>query len=126
MKAFLSLMLISFNVMAMDWNEMDAGKTYSLTQGFSLKQNERSGSMLEIRKGQKLFLKEVMPLGSVPVLAYIFDYKNCPGTAMTTEMEIIPVTGTKPVVEIGAQLDENCELTIYLETKDMISKSFFE
>lgn len=126
MKAFLILMLISMNAFAIDWNEMESGKTYTLKQNLSLKQNERSGSLLEIMKGEKLTLKEVIALGSVPVLLYSFDYKNCPGPAITTDMEIIPVTGTNPVVEIGAELAENCELNIYLETKDMISVSTFE
>jgi len=71
-------------------------------------------------------LKEIMPLSMVNVMLYIFDYKNCPGPAMKTDMEIIPVNGTSPVVEIGAQLEENCELNIYIENKDLMSTSLFE
>jgi hypothetical protein len=44
---------------------------------------------------------------------------------MGTEMEIIPVKNTSPMVEVGAQL-ENCSLEIFIEKKDLMSASFFE
>jgi hypothetical protein len=125
MKVFILLTLISLNAFAANWDKLVEGKPYKTTQKFSLKQTERSHSMLDVPRGQKVVLKEIVPLSSAPVLLYIFEYKNCPGPAMNTIMEIIPVQRTSPVVEIGAQLTD-CELNIYLENKDIGSKSIFE
>lgn len=126
MRSFLILFLISFNALAVEWTDLSERTVYKINQDFQLTQLERSGSKLDISKGDQVYLKEIMPLSMVNVMLYIFDYKNCPGPAMKTDMEIIPVNGTSPVVEIGAQLEENCELNIYIENKDLMSTSLFE
>lgn len=126
MRLLLLCLVISFNALAVDWTELEDGKEYKITQNFQLSQLERSGSKLDISRGDKVHLKETVALSAINVMLYIFDYKNCPGQAMTTDMEIIPVQETSPVVEIGAQLEEKCELNIYIETKDLMSNSLFE
>lgn len=126
MRLLLLCLVISFNALAVDWTELEDGKEYKITQNFQLSQLERSGSKLDISRGDKVQLKETVALSAINVMLYIFDYKNCPGQAMTTDMEIIPVQETSPVVEIGAQLEEKCELNIYIETKDLMSNSLFE
>ena len=126
MRLLLILLVISFNALAVEWTELQDGMQYKITQDFQLTQFERSGSKLDISRGDKVELKESVVLSMINVMLYIFDYKNCPGQAMTTEMEIIPVLFTSPVVEIGAQLEEKCELRIYIENKDLMSKSLFE
>lgn len=125
MKSFIALALISFNAFAINWNDLTEGKSYRTAQKFSLKQTERSHSMFDVPRGQRVTLKEIVPLSSAPVALYVFDYKNCPGPALSTIMEIITVERTRPVVEIGAQLD-NCELNIYVETKDLGARALFE
>ena len=45
---------------------------------------------------------------------------------MKTEMEIIAVKNTAPVVEVGAQLEENCMLEIFIENRDLMTDSLFE
>lgn len=126
MRLLLLCLFISFNALAVDWTELEDGKEYKITQNFQLSQLERSGSKLDISRGDKVQLKETVALSAINVMLYIFDYKNCPGQTMTTDMEIIPVQETSPVVEIGAQLEEKCELNIYIETKDLMSNSLFE
>lgn len=126
MRLFLILLVLSFNALAVEWTELEDGTQYKITQDFQLSQLERSGSKLDISRGDKVVLKETVALSMINVMLYIFDYKNCPGEAMTTEMEIIPVLLTSPVVEIGAQLEEKCELHIYIENKDLMSTSLFE
>ncbi len=126
MRLFLLLLVLSFNALAVEWTELEDGTQYKITQNFQLSQFERSGSKLDISRGDKVELKESVALSMINVMLYIFDYKNCPGEAMTTEMEIIPVLLTSPVVEIGAQLEEKCELHIYIENKDLMSNSLFE
>lgn len=128
MRLFLILCLISVNVFAQEnWSDLKTGNNYKLTQNFQLPQVERSGSLIDFSKGEQLHLKEIVPLAMPGALLtlYIFDYLNCPGPQMVTDMEIIPVNGTSPLVEVGAFV-EKCELNVYLETKDYYTKSLFE
>ncbi len=125
MRLILVLLLVSFNALALDWFEMDQGATYTLKQSFQLPQMTPARTLQDFMSGEKFVLKEISPL-PIGVYLYIFDYKNCPGPKLTTDMEIIAVNGTNPMVEIGAQLELNCELWIFAEDKDVMSPSFFE
>lgn len=125
MRLFLGLMLVSFNIMAADWNDLEIKQKYRLTQSFQLPQLERSSSFVDFMEGEEVVLNEIIGLDMIKVVLFKFDYKNCPGSDMKTEMEIIPVKNTSPVVEVGAQL-ENCSLEIFIENKDLMSTSFFE
>ena len=127
MRLFFISLLFSFSAFAANWSELFPGKSYSLFQSFQLKQLERSGSLLDFTKGDLFALKEIIPLSMPGALLnlYIFDYPKCPGTDMETDMEIIAVKGSSPLVEVGAFVEE-CELRIYLETKDFNRKSLFE
>ncbi len=127
MRLFLALIFLTSSALGVTWNELEAGKAYKLEQSFQLPQKERSKSLLEVSKGQVLPLREVIPL-SIPgalLVLYIFDYPNCPGPELSTDMEIVPVSGSTPLVEVGAQLEE-CALSMYIELKDQRSKSLFE
>lgn len=126
MRTFLIGILISFHIFAASWSELEEGKQYQLNQSFQLPQlGERSGSMLDLSKGENFLLKEISALElGFPVTLYLFRYNNCPGPALKTDMELIAVSGTTPLVEVGVQL-ETCELSIYLETKDSFSQSLF-
>ncbi len=125
MRTFILLSVISFNAFALDWYDMESGEEYVLQQSFSLPQMERSGSLLKIQKGEKFELKEIIGIGMGMNLGlFNFHYKNCPGPAMETDIEIIPVEGTP--VRVGAMVAENCELWVYVELKDFWTKSLFE
>jgi hypothetical protein len=125
MRTFILLALISFPAFAMNWFDMELGNEYVLNQDLALTQRERSGSMLDIVKGEKFVLKEIMPI-TMGLMMFNLEYKNCPGPAMETEVEIIPVNGTSPVIEVGAMVAENCELWVYVEGKDFWTNSLFE
>jgi hypothetical protein len=125
MRLFLGLMLVSFNILAAEWNDLEIKQQYHLTQSFQLPQLERSGSLVDFMEGEEVVLTEIVGLDIIKVVLFKFDYKNCPGQDMKTDMEIIPVKNTSPVVEVGAQL-EKCSLEIFIENKDLMSTSFFE
>jgi hypothetical protein len=125
MRIFVGLMLISLNLFAAEWNDLEMDQKYTLTQSFQLPQIERSGSLVDFLQGEEVVLKEIIALDMIKVMLFKFDYKNCPGADMKTDMEIIPVKNTAPVVEVGAQL-EKCSLEIFIESKDLMSTSFFE
>ncbi len=123
MKTFLFLCFFSLSAFATTWDDLSEGKTYHLTQNFQLKQTERSGSLFDFTKGDKVTLKEITALDTINVMLYTLTLKTCPGPDLKTEIEIIPVESTR--VEFGAQL-ENCQLQVFLETKDIWSPSIFE
>jgi hypothetical protein len=118
-------LIFSFNALAVEWNDLEAGKSYKLTQSFQLPQTERSGSILDFTAGEEVKLIDVIQL-EINVVIYQLKYAKCPGPAMTTEMEIIPVHGTSPVVEVGAQLVKDCELQIFIENKDLLTQSLLK
>jgi hypothetical protein len=126
MRLLLGLSLLTLNLQAATWNDLEVSQQYKITQQISLKQMERSGSLLEILPNEPFVLKEVIGLDLINVVLYRLNYKNCPGPDLKTEMEIIPVKKTTPVVEVGAQIEENCMLEIFLETKDLRTESLFE
>lgn len=125
MRLFLGLMAMSFNIFATEWNDLEIQGKYKLTQSFQLPQNERSGSFVDFMAGEQVVLREVIGLDMIRVVLYKFDYKNCPGLEMKTDMEIIPVKNTSPMVEVGAQL-EKCSLEVFIENKDLMTTSLFE
>lgn len=126
MRLFIALMLVSFNLFAtVEWNDIERQQDIKLTQSFQLKQKFGSQSLIDIKKGSEFFVKDIIGLEMVNVVLFQLEYKKCPGPDMATEMEIIPVNNTSPVVEIGAQL-ENCTLEIFIESRDLMSPSFFE
>lgn len=125
MRSFILLSLISFNAFAMNWFDMDIRKDYTLLQDISLQQNERSSAMLVLARGEKFHLKEIIGLG-MGLGLFNFEYLNCPGPQMETEVDVIPVEGTSPLIEVGAMVAEGCELWVYVELKDFWTKSFFE
>ncbi len=125
MRIFILLALISFPSFAGVWFDMEAGKEYSILQSLSLPQRERSGSFLEVVKGEKFVLKEIIGIG-MGLGLFNFEYKSCPGPEMETEVEVYPVYGTSPLVEIGAMVAVNCEFWVYVELKDFWTQSLFE
>jgi hypothetical protein len=126
MRIFIIMMLYSFKLLATDWSELEIHQRYRLQQSFQLPQQERSGSLLDFVQGDQLILEEIVHLGHIRVSLFIFDYLNCPGPQLRTTMEIIPVQNSSPVVEIGAQLESNCKLEVFIETRDLRSQSIFK
>ena len=125
MKLFIVLSLLSINAFAGTWFDMEANKEYTVLQSFSLPQEERSGSSLEVTKGDKFVLKEIIGLG-MGLGLFNFQYAKCPGPDMVTDIEIIPIDNSAPLVEIGAKAELNCEMWIYVELKDFWTNSLFE
>ncbi len=125
MRIFLIGIIISFNIFAASWSDLEEGANYKLTQDFQLTQvGERSGSMLDFIKGESYTLKEIMPLPiGFPLTAFIFRHNNCPGTALKTDVDLVTVNDSGVIV--GAILEE-CELSVYVEGKDYYTNSLFE
>lgn len=125
MYLIIGMILTSLNSFAVDWSELEVNQGYKLVQNLTLKQDERSSSMIELMKGEPFTLADITPLEMINVTMFGFQYQNCPGREMTSQMEIIKVEGTEPYVEVGALLERECVLEIYIENKDLLTKSLF-
>jgi hypothetical protein len=127
MQYMLLLFLLSFSTFAAKWDQLTVGETYRLLQNFKLSQFERSQSYVDFTRGDKFRLKKIssIDIPGSPLDLFTFDYQECPGMDLVTDLEIIPVKGTLPVVEVGAEVVD-CELLIYLERRDFFNKSLFE
>jgi hypothetical protein len=125
MRLFIGLILVSFNLFAADWNDLETQAKYTLTQSFQLPQTERSSSLIDIMQGDEVVLNEIIGLDMIKVTLFKFNYLNCPGMDLKTEMEIIAVNNSARMVEVGALL-EKCSLEIYIENRDLMTNSFFE
>lgn len=128
MRAWIAVIfLFSFNLLASEWAHLEIGRTYKLNQSFELPiMGERSRPSLSLLKNEKFKLKDIMGLDMLRVSLFSFEFLNCPGYQLKTDMEIIPVKSTSPVVEVGAQLEINCKLEVFIENKDLMTKSLFE
>jgi hypothetical protein len=122
MRLFILLALVSFNAFALQWADLDVYETYTLQQGFQLQQKERSGSMLDFSKGQKLRLIEKK--GMIGLVFLNFNYIGCSGNQMETEVEVIPVKNSP--IEIGAVAMPNCELWMYVDAGDYWTESILK
>jgi hypothetical protein len=124
---FLLSLFSSFSVFSGTWFDLEEGKIYKLTQNFQLSQQERSHSLIDFSKGEAFKLKEIVPLTmpGASLTLYLFEYRNCPGMELVTDLEIIGISGARPPVEVGAKI-ENCELNIFIENLDLSGKSLFE
>jgi hypothetical protein len=124
---FLLSMLVSFSALPSTWFDLEEEKTYKLTQNFQLPQLERSHSLIDFSKGETFKLKEIIPriIPGASLTLYLFEYKNCPGAEMVTDIEIIDVTDSRPLIQVGMKV-QGCELNMFLENKDLSGKSLFE
>lgn len=123
MRTFLALALLglSLNSFAMEWSDLESGMTYKLTQNLSLPQ-KLNRAILELPPGEPFRYKSV--IGGAGLAIFSFDYLNCPGEQMETEVEVIPVKNYP--VEIGAMVAEGCELWVFVELKDYYTPAIFE
>jgi hypothetical protein len=125
MRLFIGLILVSFNLLAADWIDLETQQKYTITQSFQLPQIERSSSLIEIMQGDEVVLNEIIGLDMIKVTLFKYNYLNCPGMDLKTGMEIIAVNNSPRMVEVGALL-EKCSLEIYIENRDLMTNSFFE
>lgn len=119
------LSLVMTEVNASTWLNLQESKSYQLTQNISLPQTERSGSLLSLSQNDVFALK-AFERSSDNLMVYTFQQQVCPGPEMSTSLEIIPVQETSPMVEIGAQFIEDCELKIFISDQDLHSTSIFK
>lgn len=119
------LLIVPFQISAATWTDLSESTTYQLKQPFKLTQSERSSAQLELTSEDDFIFKKISR-ASENLMVLSFQYLNCPGPQMKTAMEIIPVQETEPMVEVGAQIEEECELKIFISDRELHSNSIFK
>ena len=116
---FLFSILCSMNSLALDWYDLDLDQSYKLDKTLVF---EKEGIKLEKGESFKFYESIALPAN---VVLYQFEVENCPGPDLTTDMIIVDPSRETNDPSVGVQLAESCSLEIYVETKDIMSKSLF-
>jgi hypothetical protein len=109
----------TFQVFALDWYEFDLDKTYTLEKEIRF---QKENIILQV--GDQFKLRDIIGL-SINVSIFQFDVKKCPGPNLITELIIIDPTLMFNDPSVGVQLQKSCLLEVYVEMKDIFSKSLF-
>ena len=123
MKTLIPILLftLSFNLYALDWYDMDLDRTVRLE-----KKLEFTKEKITLKTGDTMKVWDVIDLG-FNVLVYQFEMQNCPGPDITTEMIIVnPNDRQENDPSVGVQIQETCLLEVFVEAKDVFSKSLFK
>lgn len=117
---YLIILLISITAYAKEikWSNLYKGSSYTLIQQIDVIARKEDFS---IPKGSKLKLVDSTPLPMINVQLFKFALPTCPSSSMETELELLEVGS----VVIGYDIAENCVLEIFIESKDLYSKSIF-
>ena len=112
-------LLFSFQVFALDWYDLELDDQFSLDKDIHFEKEN-----VVFKKGDGFKLYDVVSL-PINVQIYQFEVLNCPGPDITTEMILIDPTTKASDPSVGVQLAESCSLEVYVETKDLFTKSLF-
>ncbi len=120
----LAMVLFSSTVFGakIDWSDLELYNEYKLTQNIVFE----NGITLSLGEIYELREIEPMSIPGYPMFYYSFHKKNCTAPDLTAGMIIIEVPGRDQDMLIGAQLEEGCNLGLYLEVKDYYTRSAFE
>ena len=120
----LSSILFSTSILAsnLEWSELEMYNEYVITQKVDFESGATlpSGDIYELRE------VEALSIPGYPMLYHSFHKKNCVSPDDVAEMSLLQVPDSEGVVTIGVQLEEGCNLGLYLEVKDYYRKSLFK
>ncbi len=123
MKTILSFLLLScsLHLYALDWYDMDLEQTVTLEKTIEFTQEN-----ITLKPGDTMKVWDVIDLG-FNVLVYQFEMQNCPGPDIKTSMIIVnPNDKVENDPSVGVQIQETCLLEVFVEAKDVFSKSLFK
>lgn len=127
MKLFLILLLtVSTSVFSknLKWSSLYKGATYTLTQQVDVTDRKEDFSVLA---DSKLKLIESTALPMINVQLFKFELPSCPSNSMKTELELLELPqANQKVIVIGFDVVENCILEVFIEQKDIYSKSILK
>ena len=122
MKYLLTFILIfsslSISAQVLDWNELEIDQLLTLKQEIIF-----VNEALTITVGSEFIVQDSIGL-PIDVELYQLQLTKCAFPEKITEM-ILLEPENKSDRSVGIQLKQNCVLEIFVESKDLFSKSFF-
>lgn len=127
MKLFLALLLIvSTNVFSknLKWSSLFKGTSYILTQDIEIT-DRKEDFIIGINSKLRLIESNLLPM--INVHLFKFELPNCPSNSMKTELELLELAQENDkIVVIGYDVIESCIFEVFIEQKDMYTKSIFK
>jgi hypothetical protein len=91
------------------WSDLEIDKEYLVLSDIQL-------PALSIPKDSVFKLNDMYGLSGVSVVYYDFTWRNCPDPSADSDLEIFE--------EVGIDIDPECKVNLFLETKDLMINSF--
>lgn len=111
---------ISFSAFAsnVQWNDLELYNEYKTTQEIVFDNGVTfpAGEVFEMR------LMDPLTIPGYPMLYLQFHQKNCVNVDQTADLSLLTIGSTV----VGIEMEEGCNLGMYLEVKDVYSDSSFE
>lgn len=122
-----TLALFSLSALAqIKWSDIDQGSKLKFTQEIKLETIDVTKSFL-IQRGSRVVVGERVALGMINVEMFKMELVNCSDSDARGEMQLFDIEqASGKVVTVGIELIEDCNLEIFIETKDLYSKSLFK
>jgi hypothetical protein len=121
------LFVVSANVFSknLKWSSLYKDSTYSLTQQIDITDTRKEDFSILAESKLKLIQSTALPM--INVQLFKFELPSCPSNSMKTELELLELPqANQKIVVIGFDIVENCILEIFIEQKDLYSKSIFK
>ena len=100
------------------WSDLELYNSYKSTQEIAFENG------IVIPKGEEFELRQIEPLTipGYPMFYLQFHQTKCVNVDQTADMSLLDVEGTV----LGVDLEEGCNVGMYLEIKDYYNNSAFE
>lgn len=120
LKMSLILSLVSGLTFATTWDDMELSERYQLKNDLQLSSN------LVLNKGESFDMLDQFG-GDAPIIYMQFHRLNCVDVDQASEIEIYPIKDRDGrEYQIGAAMEENCNLGLYVEPTNFYAESIFE
>ena len=125
----LAVFISTFSVSAFSqikWSDISDGDKLRFTQEISLEviQAEKA---FQIPRGASVVVDERITLGMINVELFKMTLTNCHDDSARAEMQLFDIEQPNgKTVTAGVELTGDCQLEVFLETRDMYSQSFFK
>lgn len=102
------------NAENLQWNDLDLYNRYTLTHDITFENG------IGFKAGQKFDMQDFIA-GGVPIAYFEMHYTGCQNPDQTAELILVDDGRTI----IGAELNEGCNLGLFIELKDFFNESIF-
>ena len=105
------------------WYDLEKGDIGTLTQEILI--TGKRGESIVMKKGDLFLVNDVISLGGVSVMLYIFEQKNCQTPNAEADMVLVLPAEAPAKAEVGITFKKNCLVEIYAELKDVMKPGLF-